>query len=349
MLAADFQSAVLTWFDHQGRRDLPWQQQKSPYRVWISEIMLQQTQVTTVIPYFNKFMQKFANVSSLANAPLDAVLHVWSGLGYYARARNIHKTALIIDQQQFPDNLAALIALPGIGRSTAAAILSIAFHQSHAILDGNVKRLLSRFQGISGWSGIAKVNKELWATSTAYTPTIRTADYTQAMMDLGATICTNSNPLCKHCPLSNDCFAYQHQATTLLPTTKAKAKLPIKNKTLLLIQNPEQQVLLYKRPPIGIWGGLWSLPEFDNNELADSWYQQHYNAINNRMALPIQRHTFSHFHLDYQTLIVNIDHPVATIMEDQQMLWYQPDQMNLGLPAPIKKLITNLPSSGEQQ
>jgi A/G-specific adenine glycosylase len=344
MEAAKFQSRVLSWFENNGRKNLPWQTDKSPYRVWISEIMLQQTQVATVIPYFNEFTRQFPDIAMLAKAPLDEVLHYWSGLGYYARARNIHKTAQLIHTQgHFPESLSELMALPGIGRSTAAAILSIAFNQSHAILDGNVKRVLSRFKGIAGWPGASKVSKQLWALSEAYTPVKRVADYTQAMMDLGATLCKRSRPDCGHCPLSSDCIAFLQQRTDQLPTSKPKTKLPIKYKTLLLLQNPAQQFLLHKRPLIGIWGGLWSLPEFADCEQANSWCQQHYLPLGESLALPIRRHTFSHFHLDYQPVIIKIGYPGKVIMDDQQTAWYNViNKDKLGLPAPVKQLLQQI-------
>jgi A/G-specific adenine glycosylase len=229
MEPAIFQNKLLSWFDRYGRKDLPWQQQTTSYRVWISEIMLQQTQVATVIPYYNKFIERFPTVEILAKAPVDSVLQYWSGLGYYARARNLHKSArLIVERGAFPDNLDELIKLPGIGQSTAGAILSIAFKKSHPILDGNVKRVLTRFKGISGWPGNTQVAKALWAASAYYTPEQRIADYTQAMMDLGATLCTRTKPNCPSCPLHSDCFARIEQKTAELPTSKPSRKQPVK-------------------------------------------------------------------------------------------------------------------------
>lgn len=340
MQVREFQSRILNWFDCHGRKDLPWQIDKSPYRVWISEIMLQQTQVTTVIPYFNSFIRRFPNIAILSEAPQDAVLNLWSGLGYYARARNIHKTAQLIHARgEFPDTFSELIELPGIGRSTAAAILSIAFNDSHAILDGNVKRVLSRFQGISGWPGDSKISQELWSISDTYTPVERVADYTQAIMDLGATLCKRSKPQCQRCPLSSECVAFLDRRTNELPTPKTRTVLPVKNKIFLLLQNPAQQILLYKRPPVGIWGGLWSLPEFDDSDQAHRWYLDLFTPVNEPITLPQRRHTFSHFHLDYQPIIVKIDRFEEEIMEAQQRVWYNIDDNNLGLPAPIKRLV----------
>ncbi|MGZ4978382.1 MAG: A/G-specific adenine glycosylase, partial [Methylobacter sp.] len=252
MSPSAFQQNILAWFDQYGRKDLPWQKDLTPYRVWLSETMLQQTQVATVIPYFNTFIAKFPDIASLANAPVDEVLHLWSGLGYYARARNLHKTAqLIAERGRFPDTPDELIALPGIGLSTAGAILSIAFNKSHPILDGNVKRVLTRFRAVSGWPGNSAVNKELWAISARLTPIDRVADYTQAMMDLGATLCTRSKPACAACPLNADCLAGLAGNSSAFPTPKPAKTLPVKQLTFLLLSDADNRILLEKRPPTG--------------------------------------------------------------------------------------------------
>lgn len=337
-----FQQRILDWFDQYGRKDLPWQQDINPYRVWVSEIMLQQTQVATVIPYFHRFMDSFPNAISLANAPIDAVLQHWSGLGYYARARNLHKAAQIIAEhgRHFPNTLESLTALPGIGRSTAGAILSIACRQSHPILDGNVKRVLARFHGIHGWSGDTKITKELWSISTRYTPKHRAADYTQAMMDMGATLCTRSKPDCAHCPIQASCYAYQENKVAELPTPKPRKALPVKQSFFLLLQNAEQQILLQKRPPSGIWGGLWSLPQFDSLEDLHNWCEEKNYVIHQQQTLASQRHTFSHYHLDYNAVIIDTENPINNVMEANQAVWYKIAQTNsLGLPAPIKRLL----------
>lgn len=337
-----FQQRVLDWFDQYGRKDLPWQQVITPYRVWISEIMLQQTQVATVIPYYQRFMERFPTVTSLANAPIDDVLQHWSGLGYYARARNLYKAAQIIVSNggHFPDTLETLTDLPGVGRSTAGAILSIALKQSHPILDGNVKRVLTRFHGIHGWSGDAKIIKELWAISTRYTPTKRTADYTQAMMDMGATVCTRTRPICDHCPIQMACYAYRENKVGELPTPKPRKALPIKQRFFLLLEDRDQQILLQKRPPSGIWGGLWSLPEFETLEDLLNWCEEKNYTIRRQQNLASQRHTFSHYHLDYNTIIIRTENPKNNVMEANQAVWYKIAQTDtLGLPAPIKKLL----------
>ncbi len=341
MNPSDFQQRILAWFDQKGRKDLPWQQDISPYRVWLSETMLQQTQVTTVIPYFNAFIEQFPTLESLAQAPVDEVLHRWSGLGYYARARNLHKTAqLIAGQGYFPDTLAELNALPGIGLSTAGAILSIAFQKSHPILDGNVKRVLARFKAVSGWPGTSVVNKQLWAISTQLTPIDRVADYTQAMMDLGATVCTRSKPKCADCPLEKHCLAKSTETVSLLPTRKPSKILPVKQLVFLLLSNNNKQTLLEKRPPTGIWGGLWSLPEFDSIESAHNWCLTNNRPVIDSETLATRRHTFSHYHLDYTPVLIQTDNLINFVMEANQTVWYNAKQINLlGLPAPIKLLL----------
>ena len=336
-----FQQNILAWFDQYGRKDLPWQKDLTPYRVWLSETMLQQTQVATVIPYFTVFIEKFPDIASLANAPVDEVLHLWSGLGYYARARNLHKTAqLIVERDRFPDTLYELLELPGIGLSTAGAILSIAFNKSHPILDGNVKRVLTRFNAISGWPGNSAVSKELWAVSNQLTPIVRVADYTQAIMDLGATLCTRSKPDCEACPLNADCLARRTDNISSFPTPKPTKTLPVKQLTLLLLSNAENRILLEKRPPTGIWGGLWSLPEFDSITAAHAWCLGKNIPVADQQILATQRHTFSHYHLDYTPLLVKSDNPINFVMEANQSVWYKAEQLNkLGLAAPIKRLL----------
>lgn len=346
MTPAEFQQCVLAWFDLHGRKDLPWQHPITPYRVWISETMLQQTQVSTVIPYFLAFIAKFPNEQRLAAAPLDDVLHSWSGLGYYARARNLHKAAqLIVEGGHFPDTLAELVALPGIGRSTAGAILSIAFNQSQSILDGNVKRILSRCYAISGWPGKSDVSKTLWTISAALTPDARVADYTQAIMDLGATLCTRSKPRCDACPIAAHCLAKLGDNVLAYPTPKPGKPLPVKHTFLLLLTDPEQRIWLEKRPAKGIWGGLWSLPEFADTEQARQWCRQRNLVIGSERTLPDQRHSFSHYHLAYTPLCIQTENPTHFVMEAAPAVWYNAAWFNarqiseLGLPAPIKSLL----------
>jgi A/G-specific adenine glycosylase len=343
MDAATFQQRVLDWFDQSGRKDLPWQQQLNPYRVWISEIMLQQTQVATVIPYYQRFMQRFPDIETLARAELDEVLHYWAGLGYYARARNLHKSAQIIQQYyqgHFPETFDQVMALPGIGRSTAGAILSLACNQAHAILDGNVKRVLSRFNGVYGWPGDTKIAKELWHISERYTPETKTANYNQAMMDLGAMLCTRSRPNCNRCPLLSGCYAFQNNAVSELPTKKPKKALSVKQAFFLLLCNSDKQILLTQRPPTGIWGGLWCLPEFQDFSSLEYWCHHQVNDFSIIDQHSPKRHTFSHYHLDFSTIIVQTKNPVNFVMEANQTVWYKQDEINtLGLPAPIGRLL----------
>ena len=344
MSPVNFQAKILQWFDSHGRKDLPWQINTAPYPVWVSEIMLQQTQVTTVIPYFKRFMAHFPDVKTLAQASLDDVLQHWAGLGYYARARNLHKTAKIIDQQgSFPNTLEALMQQPGIGQSTAGAIMSIAFQQSCPILDGNVKRVLARYNAVQGWPGNASVNKQLWAISASHTPVERVADYTQAMMDLGATVCTRTRPGCQNCPVNEDCVARKKNLTEVIPASRPVKKQASRTCVFILIVNTRQEILLQKRSPVGIWGGLWSLPEVEDTIEAINWCSSRKIAVKTSEVLPTLRHTFSHFHLHYTTLIVRTEGPVNFVMEVDQTVWYKAEQIpDLGLPAPVKRLLDNL-------
>ncbi len=341
MEPSKFQHKVLAWFDQHGRKNLPWQDNITPYRVWLSEIMLQQTQVTTVIPYFEAFTAKFPDVESLASASIDEVLQLWSGLGYYARARNLHSAARIIDGQgRFPDSLDGLTALPGIGQSTAGAILSIAFNKSHPILDGNVKRVLARFKAVPGWPGNSHVNKRLWEISASLTPDKRVAAYTQAMMDLGATVCTRGKPLCGQCPLAEDCLANLTATVADYPGSRMSKTLPVKQLIFLLLRNNRQQVMLEKRPPTGIWGGLWSLPEFKGEDAAMDWCISNNLTIVNQQLGAIQRHTFSHYHLDYAPLLIETNGLRNSVMEAGKGTWHSVQEIHqLGLPAPIKLLL----------
>ena len=340
--AEKFQQQLLVWFDQHGRKDLPWQQDITPYRVWLSEIMLQQTQVSSVIPYFNRFMARFPTLASLACAELDEVLKLWSGLGYYARARNLHKTAqlLIAAGGEFPLSVPELSKLPGIGLSTAGAILSIACAQSQPILDGNVRRVLTRFHAISGWPGESRVSAKLWEISRQYTSQSRPAAYTQAIMDLGAMLCTRSNPQCEVCPLASDCRALALNQVKQLPTPKPRKNLPVKQLYFLLLRNNAGEILLEKRPALGIWGGLWSLPEFTDLQQLEGWRISRNIAMQLQTPLPSQRHTFSHYHLDYIPTPAILINPINNVMEANASLWYKSTAIeSLGLPAPIKRLL----------
>lgn len=341
--ATAFHNQVLTWFSKHGRKDLPWQQNKTSYRVWISEIMLQQTQVKTVIPYYQRFMNSFPTVIDLANATEDDVLHHWTGLGYYARARNLHKAAKMIAELfkgEFPDTLDEVVALPGIGRSTAGAILSISKQKHHAILDGNVKRVLSRVYTVEGHNGQAQYEKTLWPVAETLTPKKDVASYTQAMMDLGATICTRSKPKCSECPVQDICLAKAGSLQTEFPQKKPKKKIPEKS-TIMVIPRLKNRVMMEKRPPTGIWGGLWCFYEVNDQSEINSQLTKLGLAPNHQLELDSFRHTFSHFHLDITPVLVDCAQlPAKEIDENPHQRWYdlnQPD--SVGLAASTKKLL----------
>ncbi len=342
-----FQQRVLAWFDESGRKDLPWQQSPTAYGVWVSEIMLQQTRVATVIPYYERFMARFPRVRDLADAAVDEVLHHWSGLGYYARARNLHRAAILIRDEhgcEFPQAFAEVMALPGIGRSTAGAILSLACHQRHAILDGNVKRVLARFHAVEGWPGQASVAEVLWQHAEKATPGHRVAQYNQAMMDLGATLCTRSRPRCGDCPLASHCVAHARQEHARFPYPKPKKTLPVRTTRMMMIVNGEGRVLLKQRPPTGIWGGLWSFPELEDGQNPQEWCRDQLGAAPAESEIwPVVRHTFSHFHLEITPLLVHVENPVNSVLEGGACVWYnnaQPDSR--GLAAPVQRLLQRL-------
>jgi len=342
-----FSQSVLQWFAAHGRTDLPWQQQPTPYRVWVSEIMLQQTQVATVIPYFERFMQRFPDLQSLAVADPDAVLHHWSGLGYYARARNLQAAARQVVERHggvFPQDLEAVMALPGIGRSTAAAILSLACGQAHAILDGNVKRVLARVHAVAGWPGQSAVLRTLWSLAEQYTPAQGCAAYTQAMMDLGATVCTRTRPQCDACPVSAVCVACAQGNPTDYPSPRPKKTLPVRAVQMLMLCNNDGEVLLERRPPTGIWGGLWSLPEFDEATLITGWCRDRLGmAVAGRTCWPVMRHTFSHFHLDITPVLVQATTTGECVRDEARQLWYKlGGEQQTGLAAPVSKLLLQL-------
>ena len=341
-----FAPRLLRWYRQHGRYDLPWQQPRSLYRCWVSEIMLQQTQVATVIPYFQRFMQAFPDIESLAQASQDEVLQHWAGLGYYSRARNLHKAAIIIAEEHqgcFPEDYDSVLALPGIGPSTAGAILAQVLGQRYAILDGNVKRVLARHRAVAGWPGQGAVHKKLWQLAEECTPTEQLADYTQAIMDLGATLCTRSRPACESCPLNEDCEAYRAGRVAEFPGKKPKKVLPVKQTRLLIIRNPQGEYLMEKRPPSGIWGGLWSLPELALEQAVENSVHQNWQLkVNDYSDLPSFRHTFSHFHLDITPCVVacEVDKTVinAKVAEIERFQWHS-DLSKLALAAPVSKVL----------
>jgi len=346
---SNFSDRVLIWFQQSGRKDLPWQHSISPYRVWVSEIMLQQTQVGMVIRYFERFVEEIPSVEDLANTPEDKVLHLWTGLGYYARARNLHKAAkqiVEVHQGQFPNTVDELCSLPGIGRSTAGAIRSIAFKQPAAILDGNVKRVLARWSATPGWPGQTRVHKQLWAIAEQLTPKQHSAHYSQAMMDLGATLCTRSNPQCHQCPVAGDCLARASNTPLEYPGKKPRKSTPVKAVRMLMLENPAGDILLRRRPPQGIWGGLWGFPEVESERPLDQFLLEDLNIeAPEANHWPELRHTFSHFHLDITPIHVQLSkHQMSRLsvklMESGQELWYniaQPEEV--GLAAPIAGLL----------
>lgn len=341
-----FQNQLLAWFSQHGRKNLPWQLHHNPYHILLSEVMLQQTQVKTVIPYFERFIQTFPTIKSLANANLEQVLHCWSGLGYYNRARNLHKTANIIVEkfaEKIPNKMYALLTLPGIGQSTAGAILASAFNQKATILDGNVKRVLTRFYGIMKPINQKETENLLWSQAEKLTPRKNIANYTQAMMDLGALICTRSKPSCHHCPLQKACKAYENNLTSIIPTKITKKPLPIK-KIVFLIMKFQNNVFLQKRNEKGVWHALWSFPEssLENMTAIKKFAVNKYRLIiNETKILPSFRHTFTHYHLDILPILFILKEKNVFSSEDH--LWYSMDNPpTIGLPQPIKKIMLTL-------
>jgi len=345
-----FAERLLAWFDQHGRHDLPWQHPRTPYRVWVAEIMLQQTQVSTVLPYYTRFMARFADVETLAAADPDAVLALWSGLGYYARARNLHRAAKCVAAAgAFPLTLDGWLALPGIGRSTAAAILAQAYGQRHAILDGNVRRLLARHAGIDGWPGQPAVAAQLWAVAQSLLPSVRLADYTQAQMDLGATVCTARAPRCTQCPLAEDCVARRDGRIAGLPAPRPRRERPQRSTTVLLVAAGDGRWLLERRPPAGIWGGLWCAPLADTAEAGRALLAQRYGVdvdVDAGMALPPLAHAFTHFDLEMQPLRLAAAALAPTALEAPARWLTMDELLALGLPAPLRRLYTHLQQEG---
>ncbi len=340
-----FADTLLSWFDRDGRHDLPWQHPRTPYRVWLSEIMLQQTQVQTVIPYYARFLDALPTLPDLAAADTDKVHALWAGLGYYARARNLHKAAQVCVEKhggELPRELDELTALPGIGRSTAGAILAQAHGLRFAILDGNVKRTLCRFHGIGGWPGGSAVEKQLWTIAEDHLPQARLADYTQAIMDFGATLCTRHDPACVLCPLQDACVARREGLVEQLPEAKPGKPLPRRRTLMLLLRDSRGHVLLARRPPTGVWSGLWSLPEAGDHDEARAFVARHAGAdFDAADPLPLIEHTFSHYRLHIEPLGWRIAD--AGVAQHDDLRWQPFDQLaDVGLPAPVKKLLGSL-------
>ncbi len=348
---APFAKGVLAWYQQYGRKQLPWQQNKTLYHVWLSEVMLQQTQVATVIPYYERFIRRFPTVVDLADASIDEVLHLWTGLGYYARARNLHKAAQQIRDQfggEFPTDFEQVLALNGVGRSTAGAILSSVLNAPHPILDGNVKRVLSRYFAVEGWSGEKAVENKLWQLTACTTPTKKVADFNQAMMDLGAMVCTRSKPKCSLCPLEKNCQANIAQAWADYPAKKPKKTLPVRQSYFLILKQGSK-VLLEKREDKGIWGGLFAFPQFEDlAQIKRSVSAQNLQISQQLIAF---RHTFSHFHLDIYPVLVEISADSVkeklgtyqAFVSSNKEYWYdllQPSE--IGLATPVKRILQEL-------
>lgn len=353
-----FASRITHWQQRHGRHTLPWQRaghdasassdkpgqgNRDPYRIWLSEIMLQQTQVATVIPYFERFVARFPDLPALASAHEDEVLALWSGLGYYSRARNLHAAARTLADNhggQFPDTADAIAELPGIGRSTAAAIAAFAFGQRCAILDGNVKRVLARHGGVAGWPGDKKVETVLWQRAEACLPKRNIEAYTQGLMDLGALVCTRSRPACSSCPVNADCVAHTQNHTAELPTPRPKKALPERQVQMLILLD-RGELMLEKRPSRGIWGGMWSLPELALDADPTAHCRDHFafTALS-QQALPTLTHSFTHFKLHIQPVQLHLT-PRASTSPGQ--IWLSlSDALNAALPAPVRKLVHHL-------
>ncbi|MFT5138760.1 MAG: A/G-specific adenine glycosylase [Rhodothermales bacterium] len=336
----EFSERLLAWWDVHGRKNLPWQDPRTPYRVWVSEIMLQQTQVTTVVPYFERFMQHFPDLATLASSSMDEVLSLWAGLGYYARGRNLHKTAGIIMRDfdgKFPGSSAELARLPGIGESTANAIISQAWDIPATVVDGNVRRVLARHDVIDGWPGKKEVQIVFWQAAEQRLPSDRGADYTQAIMDLGATLCTRRKPRCIDCPVSNDCMAYLSDTTDLYPAKRPKIKITEKHMHMLIISNGNDQILLERRPPAGIWGGLWSLPEDEDEQ-----------ALANRFGLdsemffkmPDLDHRLTHMKIYIKPRAIRSTPVAKRVESSSDQRWFGAKEWSkAGLPKPVLILL----------
>lgn len=337
-----FTFPLLHWYDLNGRKNLPWQNPRTPYRVWLSEIMLQQTQVKTVIPYFERFIQHFPDLQCLAKASIDQVLQLWSGLGYYSRARNLHKTAILIQEHhlgQFPDNINDLIKLPGIGHSTAAAIVAQAYNQPAAIFDGNVNRVLSRYFKIGGFSSETK--QRLWELATQCMSHDRPADYTQAIMDLGATCCTSKAPQCERCPIKETCKAKIEDSVLNYPTRKPKKSIPEKYQQFLLLQDSFDRIYLEKQPDHGIWGGLWCPLRIESSENPTAHLLNTYQLnIQSPTVIMNIKHTFTHFRLYITALKIRIKNSTLPELPGD---WFKQERLaSIGLAKPVSDIIQKL-------
>ena len=341
-----FARRLLAWWDAHGRKDLPWQRERTPYRVWVSEIMLQQTQVSTVVPYFERFVTRFPDVEALARAELDEVLHLWSGLGYYARARNLHRAAGIVVRDHggvLPDTVAAVQALPGVGRSTAAAIVAQSHGRRAAILDANVKRVLARRHRVAGPVSATATLDELWRLAESHTPAERVADYTQAIMDLGATVCRRSRPLCGDCPVRTDCRARKAGDVERYPEKAPRRKRRLERRRFFVVTDPDGSCLVERRPPRGIWGGLWSPPERDAGESVGAFLEHagiDAGLIDRVQASGTFRHGFTHYDLDVEPVYVRLKARPSMVREGAGR-WIDPGDHRLGLSTVAARLVAD--------
>ncbi len=351
---ARFARALLAWFDRHGRHGLPWQRNPTVYRVWVSEIMLQQTRVAAVIPYFERFMARFPDVEALAAADLDEVLKLWSGLGYYARGRNLHAAARAVAREhggRFPDTFEGLVALPGIGRSTAGAILALALGRRHPILDGNAKRVLARYHAVAGWPGDPPVRDRLWELAERHTPQRRVGDYTQAIMDLGATLCTRTRPACLLCPAAAGCRAHAAGDPTGFPAPRPKRPYPTRETLLVVLRDADGRVLVERRPPSGVWGGLWSFPEasaaLDFEEAAGAAAWRHgLRPRSVRVLAPVE-HGFTHFRLRATPVVASVEPFPDRVADGNAVCWIGPDgatgdAADIGLAAPVGAVLSRI-------
>jgi A/G-specific adenine glycosylase len=342
-----FSARLLAWHGRHGRHDLPWQHPRSAYRVWVSEIMLQQTRVATAVPYYLRFVAALPDIRALAAADADTVLALWSGLGYYSRARNLHRAAKLCAERhagELPLDFDALVALPGIGRSTAGAILALAHGLPYPILDGNVRRVLCRHRGLYGWPGSTATQKALWQIAERALPKSRIASYTQALMDLGAMVCVPANPECMRCPLRGDCIAHSEDLVAILPERGRSKPLPERDTYAILARDSDGRVLLQRRPQVGVWASLWSLPEADSIASSHRWLR-HHASVNAHEALPTIRHVFSHYRLRIHPLVWHDARVKHAIGDTDELRWLARDEFAaIALPAPIRKLLEGLDS-----
>lgn len=333
---------LIDWQKKHGRHNLPWQGTRDPYPIWVSEIMLQQTQVATVIPYFNRFMARFPDIATLAQASEEEVLTHWAGLGYYARGRNLHRAARQVVAQHagvFPEAICEISALPGIGQSTAAAIAVFAFGTPATILDGNVKRVLTRAFGVAGWPGAKSVEAHLWQLAAHLVPQREVETYTQALMDLGATVCTRTRPQCGGCPLGEVCFALRNAQVDQFPAPRPRKNLPERHAQLLAIQHGAD-ILLEKRPAPGIWGGLWCLPEIGMQADADNMCLSLTGLVPARIdPLPRFTHTFTHFRLHIQPQAIKLSHFPHQLRQSGAIWMPVADAVNAAVPKPVKRIL----------